>query len=102
MFCVPYKSGCMLCIKLTPNASFNGFKGIFVTSDGVEYLKAYINVVPEKGKANRALISMLAKELDLPKFCFSLVSGEKEHLKKIYVETDTDISLIINSLYKEE
>lgn len=85
--CEPYKSGCLLRIKLTPNASFCGFKGMVVDADGAIYLKAYVQVAPEKGRANEELIKMLAKKLKVAKSSISIVSGATEHYKKIYMET---------------
>ncbi len=102
MFFAPYKSGWLLCIKLTPNASFCGFRGVFINADDEEYLKAYINVAPEKGKANKALIVMLAKRLKTPKQAFSIISGETEHYKKIYIETTEDISSGLRCLSENE
>lgn len=85
--CEAYKSGCLLRVKLTPNASFCGFKGIVSDADGAVYLKVYVQVVPEKGRANEELIKMLAKKLKIAKSNISIVSGATEHYKKIYLET---------------
>lgn len=74
-------------VKLTPNASFCGFKGTVSDADGAIYLKAYVQVAPEKGKANEELIKMLAKKLKVAKSNISVISGATEHYKKIYMET---------------
>jgi len=102
MFFAPYKSGWLLYIKLTPSASFCGFCDVYTAADGTEYLKAYTNTVPEKGKANKALIAMLAKRLRLSKQIFSLISGETEHCKRIYIATAEDISVVLQNLNKGE
>ena len=101
MYFTAYKSGYLLYIKLSPNASACGFGGVFAV-DGIEYLKAYVNVVPEKGKANQALIKMLSKQLKLPKSVFSIVSGITDHYKKIQIETQEDISAELLKLDKED
>lgn len=85
--CEAYKSGCLLRVKLTPNSSFCGFKGTVADAEGVEYLKAYVNAAPEKGRANAELIKMLAKTLKIAKSSISVVTGATEHYKKIYMET---------------
>ena len=85
--CEPYKSGCLLRVKLTPNASFCGFKGTVADADGTLYLKTYVQVAPEKGKANDELIKMLAKKLKIAKSNISVIGGATEHYKKIYMET---------------
>lgn len=99
-----YKSGFIIRIKLTPNAAGNEFKDVLTAPNGLEYLRASVTVVPEKGKANQELIKMLSKELKLPKNIFSIISGETDHWKKISVNTPlTDnISQSILSLPKEK
>lgn len=85
-FAEAYKSGYLLRIKLAPAASFCGFRGIWVGADNVEYLKASVTTVAEKGKANKELFKLLAKALKIPVSKVSLVSGATDHLKKIYLD----------------
>jgi len=99
--CEPYKSGCLLRVKLTPNASICGLKGSVEGADGAMYLKAYVQVVPEKGKANAELIKLLSKTLKIAKSNISIVSGATEHQKKIYIESSmsqTELCSLVNSL----
>ena len=72
-------------IKLTPSASKNEVQGWAVDANGNRYLKASVTTVPEKGKANKALIDLLSKEWHLPKNAFSLIRGETDRLKIIKV-----------------
>lgn len=72
-------------IKLTPSASKNAVQGWAVDANGDRYLKASVTTIPEKGKANKALIDLLSKEWDLPKNSFSLIRGETDRLKIIKV-----------------
>jgi uncharacterized protein YggU (UPF0235/DUF167 family) len=99
-----YKSGFIVRIKLTPNAAADDFKDVLVAPGGLEYLRASVTAVPEKGKANQELIKMLSKKLKLPKNIFSIVSGETDHWKKILVDTPLteDISRNILTLPKEK
>ena len=99
-----YKSGFIVRIKLTPNAAADDFKDVLVAPSGLEYLRASVTVVPEKGKANQELIKMLSKKLKLPKNIFSIISGETDHWKKILVDTPLteDISRNILTLPKEK
>ena len=57
--------GYLLKIKLTPNSAQNGFKGVFCDEKGNVFLKGTVTVVPEKGKANKELIALLAKALKI-------------------------------------
>ncbi len=79
------KGGFFVRIKLTPNASFCGFGELFVYADGTVYLKAGVTTAPEKGKANKELVKMLAKELDISKQSIELISGATTHYKKFYI-----------------
>lgn len=98
------KSGFIIRIKLTPNAAADEFKDVLIAPNGLEYLRASVTVVPEKGKANQGLLKMLSKKLKLPKNIFSIISGETDHWKKILVDTPLtdDISRSILSLPKEK
>ena len=98
-----YKSGYLLRIKLTPAAAVNGFRGIWQGVDGAEYLKATVTTVAEKGKANKELIKMLAKALKIPSANISLISGQTDHLKKLYVEiAQTDDNTLKIAALKQE
>lgn len=72
-------------VKLTPKASRNAVQGWAEGANGERILKVSITTVPEKGKANEALISLLAKEWNLPKKAFSLIRGETDRLKVLKV-----------------
>jgi len=71
-------------IKLTPKASANR---IIEESekDGISNLKVYVTVVPEEGKANAAMIEILAKHYDLPKSAFTLIRGHKSRSKVVII-----------------
>ena len=75
-------------IRLTPNARKTGFDGLMTVSEGKKALKVAVNVVPEDGKANKALIDFLAKNWKLPKSSFSLFSGQTSRLKTIHIAGD--------------
>jgi uncharacterized protein (TIGR00251 family) len=97
------KNGCVVRIKLSPSASFCGFGELFVNADGQTYLKAYITVAPEKGKANKEIIKVLAKELGISKQQIELISGATTHIKKFYINADLTENLAqkLDNLVKE-
>ena len=68
-------------IRVTPNASRTQCEG-FV--DGAYRIR--LQAVPEKGKANQALIVFLAKTLGLRKSQVSLLQGETSRRKRVQVE----------------
>ena len=76
---------------------------MFCDEKGNIFLKATVTVVPEKGKANKELIALLAKTLKIAKSKITLISGETDHFKKIYIETapSPDFSDKLAALTKE-
>lgn len=99
-----YKSGFIIRIKLSPNSAVCEFRDTLVAPNGQEYLRASVTVVPEKGKANQELIKCLSKQLKLPKNVFSIISGETDHWKKVYVEETLNDEIIshLQTLAKEK
>jgi len=88
---MPFKlhpSGLTVAIRLTPNARKTGFDGLMAVANGKTALKVSVNVAPEDGKANKALIDFLAKSWKLPKSSLSLLSGQTNRLKIILIEGD--------------
>ncbi len=72
----------LIAIKVVPKAHKNEIVGW----EGDE-LKVRLRAVPEKGKANAALLKFLAEEWNLPAASLTLVSGESSRHKKVRIET---------------
>jgi len=51
-------------------------------------LRVRVRAVPDKGKANAAVIMLVAKALDVPRSAVTLVSGDTARLKTIKIEGD--------------
>ena len=51
----------VLFVKITPNASERGIRGVMTSAEGVDFLRISIISIPEKGKANKELIKFLIK-----------------------------------------
>jgi len=65
-------------LKVIPNAPKNSLESF---EDGV--LKVKVSAVPDRGKANDAIIKLLADVFDLPKREITIISGQTSRLKKI-------------------
>lgn len=65
-------------IKVQPGASVSEIVGW----DG-DVLKVRLNARPEKGRANKELVRLLSKELDIPKSSIVIVRGETSRLKVV-------------------
>ena len=77
--------GILLRVRLMPNSSSCRLNGIFVDAEGLEFLKLCVVSVPEKGKANKELVSVLAKKFGVAKSQCEIVSGELDRYKKIKI-----------------
>lgn len=87
----PYRvvaDGVVLAVKLTPKASRDRVDQVVVDADGQAVLKAQVTAVPEDGKANAALIRMLAKEWRLAKSDFDIVHGATDRRKTLTIRGD--------------
>jgi uncharacterized protein (TIGR00251 family) len=87
----PTPDGVVVTIKLTPKARSAGIDGI-VEEPGPDgpraMLKLRVTDPPESGKANAAMIALLAKSWRLPKSTFAILSGETSRLKRVHVAGD--------------
>ena len=67
-------------IRVTPHAKQNKV----VEKDGV--LRVYTTVAPENGRANGAVIELLAKYFDVPKSRIKIIRGETSRDKVVTVD----------------
>ena len=72
-------------VRLTPKGGRDAVEGWEAASDGSEHLKARVRAVPEDGKANAALIELLAKTLAVPKSSVRIASGASARLKRVEI-----------------
>ena len=76
----------LLSLRLTPKSSKDALEGIEALADGRRVLKARVRAVPEDGKANLALLRLLADQLGLPIRALTLASGATGRTKVIRIE----------------
>ncbi len=79
-----------LTVRLTPNGGRDAIDGLEAAADGDEHLKVRVSAVPEKGRANQALLAFLAKKLGLAKTKLSLISGETQRKKILRIEGEPE------------
>ena len=75
-------------VRLTPKGGRDEVAGWSKDANGAAYLKARVAAPPEDGKANIALLALLARALGVPKSSLAIVSGETTRMKRISVEGD--------------
>ena len=78
----------LLSVHVQPRASKNGCVGLHAES-----LKIRLASPPVDGKANKALIAFLAKELQLPKSAFTIRSGLRSREKKLIITQGSEESI---------
>lgn len=81
--------GVRVAIRLTPGAGRNRVVGLARGPDGGVALKATVTAAPEAGKANAALIRLLAKEWKVAKTRISVARGASSRRKMLHLRGDT-------------
>jgi hypothetical protein len=81
------KSGVTLKVRLTPKSSRDAIEGL-ADFGGETVVKARVRAVPEQGRANAALVTLIADWLELPSSRVSVAQGTKSRLKHVAIEGD--------------
>ena len=91
----------VLRVRLQPNSTGCRFMNVFTDAQGQEFLKVAVVSVPEKGRANKELIAVLAKYLGVAKSQIQIISGEFDRYKKVRLEGNVaEISKALDDLVK--
>ena len=83
----------VLRLRVTPNAGRDAIEGYETLADGTTVLRLRVSAVPDKGKANAAVLALLAKALGIPKSTLTITSGETARLKTVRIDADVDLSV---------
>lgn len=78
-------------IRLTPRAARSRVEGVGAGADGGAVLKVAVTAPPEKGKANAAMITLLAKAWRLPKTTMAITAGATARRKTLLVAGDAKV-----------
>ncbi len=84
----PYRlgsDGLSLFLRVTPNAGKDAVEGVETRDDGTVVLRIRVKAVPDKGKANAAVVTLLAKALGVPKTAITLTSGDTSRFKTLAI-----------------
>ncbi|MDR3493453.1 MAG: DUF167 family protein [Ancalomicrobiaceae bacterium] len=77
-------------VRLTPRSARDELDGVEVLSDGTSVFAARVRAVPEKGAANAALETLVAKTLGVARTRVSVVSGSTSRIKTVAIEGDAE------------
>jgi len=75
-------------VRLTPKGGRDAIEGWWTDGAGRPALKTRVAAPPEDGKANTALIALLARVLDVRKSDVRIASGAASRVKMIEVDGD--------------
>lgn len=78
----------LLSIRLTPRSAKDRIGGLWRDEKEAVWLCAQVRAVPEKGKANAALIQLMAKALKVPASRISLEAGDTSRQKRLRVVSE--------------
>ena len=83
------RDGVVLPVRLTPKSSRDEIVGV-EDHAGACMLKARVRALPEAGRANAALETLIAKWLGLPSSTVTVAHGGKSRLKQVAVAGDAE------------
>ncbi len=75
-------------IRLTPNASSDEILGVIQIGEDEFRIGVKVRAVPEKGKANKALIALFAKCLGISKSIIEVSAGDTSRLKTLRIHAE--------------
>jgi uncharacterized protein (TIGR00251 family) len=82
------RDGVRVAIRLTPKARADRIEEVVRDSEGGTVLKVAVAAPPVKGRANDALLDLLAREWRLPRRSLSIVSGATHRNKLVAIAGD--------------
>jgi hypothetical protein len=102
---VPFSAaagGVRVAVRLTPKASRDAVDGLRPTAEGGAELAVKVTAPAERGKANAALIRLLAREWRLPPSDLALVAGAGDRHKQLMVQGEPKELLALLGAWLEE
>ena len=77
--------GVVVACRLTPKGGRDAIAGAATLADGTRVLLVRVRAVPENGKANDALIRLIADKAGVPPSRARLIAGAKSRLKQVAI-----------------
>lgn len=96
-FFEPAADGVRVRVRVAPKASRTAVAGLAQMPDGKYAIKVSVTEAPEGGRANAAVVKLLAKEWGVPRSAFTVTSGETNRNKVLHVTGSTGLCARIES-----
>lgn len=87
------KRGVQAAVRLTPKSANAGIDGVVARPGGMA-LKARVREAPEKGRANDALLRLLAEEWGVPYSSLEIAAGESSRDKLVHIAGDPEMVMM--------
>ncbi len=84
------RDGMLVDVRVTPKSASTKLAGLHTAADGAVSLAVKVTAAPDKGKANAAVIAVLAEASGQPKSTLSLASGETGRRKTVHISGNPD------------
>jgi hypothetical protein len=84
----PTVDGIVVACRLTPMGGRDAIDGVATLADGTNVLLVRVRAVPENGKANDALLRVIAAKAGAPTSQARLIAGAKSRLKRVAIAGD--------------
>ena len=82
--------GATIRLPVTPNAKRDEIDSVAAIGDDALALRIRVTAPPEEGRANKAVIALLAKRTGLPRTAFTLLKGAASRTKTILIKAGPD------------
>jgi uncharacterized protein (TIGR00251 family) len=93
------KHGVVIDVRVTPKSSRSAVVGVESDAAGRRWLKVRVTAPPESGKANEALVKLLADALKIPKTAVSVERGAGDRRKLVRLSGDAgDLGRAVEAL----
>ena len=80
--------GVVLAVKVTPKSARAAVIGCAVDAAGAAWLAVTVTAAPEGGRANDAVLALLAKQLAMPRSRCRVIAGATSRWKRVLVAGD--------------
>lgn len=87
--------GVRVAVRVTPRAAADRISGVALDQAGVAWLQVTVTAVPEDGRANKAVVALLAKRWRVPKSTVAVVQGATDRRKTLLVRADDATALAV-------
>lgn len=85
--------GVLVAVRVAPRARKSAVEGIAIDDQGKRWLRVSLTEAPADGRANAALIRLLAKRWKMPKSALTIRSGTAARTKTLHVAGNTQAIL---------